>query len=146
MRIYEPGGCSAGSRAWKGFTLVEVILSVTIFVVGVIAVQRTLVSSLSVMSMIENWDQAEGLLQEQIWEVKRSVREGNQGKRLSTQHSVLLGRNRTFNYDQTVRAIDAKASLLEVSAKISWEGKGIQHALPRVFYVRIPDAKKTTRL
>lgn len=125
----------------RGFTLVEVILSIVILVVGLIAVQKTLLGSLSAISLIENWDQAEGLLQEKIWENKRIAIEKPKSLKPTQQHGVLLGKNRTYMYDLAIRSISTDESLMEAHMKISWENRGIRHSLPRVFYLRASDAK-----
>ena len=130
----------------RGFTLVEVILSVVILMVGVIAVQRTLIGSLSALSMIENWDQAEGLLQGKIWENKRVAIEKPKSLKPTKQHGTVLGKNRTYQYDLVIRSINKDESLLEADMKISWENMGIRRSLPRVFYLRVPDAKNADKI
>ncbi len=141
QKAASPGGFRR--PATKGFTLVEVILSIVILVVGLIAVQRTLLGSVSALSLIENWDQAESLLQEKIWEYKRIAAEKPKTLKPTQQHGVLLGKNRTYLYDLVIRSINADATLMEAYLKIFWENQGVRHSLPRVFYLRVPDAKNT---
>ncbi len=131
----------------KGFTLVEVILSVVILTVGVISVQKILIGSLSALSVIENWDQSEWLLQGKIWEVKRRIQEKPQGFQPARKHEILLGKNRTYQYDLNIRSISPDNNLMEAEAEISWENRGIRRSVSRVFYLMVPyEAWKTTRV
>lgn len=132
-------------RCWgpKGFTFVEVILSIVILMVGVVAVQKTLLGSLSAMSMIENWDQAEELLQQKIWEVQRVAIEKPKTLKPTRERSVLLGKNRTYTCDLAIRPIGTGEGLMEADVRVSWENRGIRHSLPRVFYLRGLDDKDT---
>jgi len=131
----------------KGFTLIEVILSVVILTVGVISVQKILIGSLSALSIIENWDQAEWLLQGKIWEVERKIREKPKGFQPTQKHETLLGKNRTYQYDLNIRSISPGNNLMEAAAEISWENRGIRRSISRVFYLLVPyEAWKTTRV
>jgi prepilin-type N-terminal cleavage/methylation domain-containing protein len=131
----------------KGFTLVEVILSVVILTVGVISVQKILIGSLSALSVIENWDQAEWLLQGKIWEVERKMREKPKGFQPTRKYEVLLGKNRTYQYDLNIRSVSPDNNLMEAAAEISWENRGIRRSITRVFYLMVPyEAWKTTRV
>ncbi|MBU9889675.1 MAG: hypothetical protein KTQ49_07395 [Candidatus Omnitrophica bacterium] len=133
----------------RGVTFIEVILSIVILTVGVVAVQKTLLNSFAAMSLIENWDQAEELLQQKVWEIKREAVEKPKTLGPIQQRSVLLGKDRTYNYDLVVRSGAAEEGLWEAYAKVSWESKGIRHSLPRFFYLRAlheKDAKDPSRI
>ncbi len=131
----------------KGFTLVEVVLSVVVLTVGVISVQKILIGSLSALSVIENWDQAEWLLQRKVWEVERRIQEKPQGFQPTQKHEILLGKKRTYQYDLNIRSISPDNNLMEAEAEISWENRGIRRSLTRVFYLMVPyETWKTSRV
>ena len=141
------GGRMSRSGRRRGFTLVEVILSVVILTVGVISVQKIFIGSLSALSVIENWDQAEWLLQGKIWDVERAAQEKSQGFQSLNKHETLLGKNRTYQYDLNVRSISPDNNLMEAEAQVSWENSGIRRSIARVFYLMVPYATwKTTSL
>lgn len=124
----------------KGFTLIEVILSIVILAVGIVSVQRVFIGSLSAVSVIENWSQAERLLEEKIWDIGRQVRE--QGKRFQKREDsgLLLGSDRTYQYDMSIREIDPAAHLMEAKALISWGKQGVGRSIKRTFYLMVPYA------
>ena len=128
------------SRERRGFTLVELILALVILSVGIISVQRVLIGSLSALSVIENWSQAERLLEGKIWALDREVRENGKKFQKRQDRGTLLGSERTYQYDMTLRPIDPGAHLMEVRASVSWGGAGGGRSIKRIFYLMVPYA------
>ena len=124
----------------KGFTLIEVILSIMILVLGIVSVQRVFIGSLSALSVIENWSQAERFLEQKIWGLEREVRE--QGKKFKKRNDseLILGSDRTFQYDMNLREISPDAHLMEARSVISWGRQGLRHSIKRTSYLRMPYA------
>ena len=135
--------CLGSSRQFggkKGFTLIEIILSIVILTVGIISVQRVFIGSLSALSVIENWDQAEALLEEKIWDIERGVKEGDGVLPSSQSNGVLLGKIRTYQYDLNIRAIDRESNFVEATLSVSWKISGIKRSITRHFYLMVPYA------
>jgi prepilin-type N-terminal cleavage/methylation domain-containing protein len=86
MNILRPIGRSSGHC---GFTLIEVILSIMILALGIVSVQRVFMGSLSALSVVENWSEAERLLDAEIWDLKREVLE--HGKKFKKQNISNFG-------------------------------------------------------
>jgi prepilin-type N-terminal cleavage/methylation domain-containing protein len=127
-------------RGRKGFTLVELILSVIILTVGIVSVQRVFINSLSALSVIEHWSQAERLLEGKIWELGREVLEKGKKFQKRQESGMLLGSDRTYQYNMILREIDPEAHLLEAKASISWGSFGAGHSIKRTFYLMVPYA------
>ena len=109
-----------------------------ILTVGIISVQHVFVGSLSALNVIENWGQAERLLEEKIWALGREVREQG-GKFQKRQDSeLLLGSDRTYQYDMSIREIGPDANLLEARAVVSWGRQGGGRSIKRTFYLMVP--------
>lgn len=130
------------NRFWgrKGFTLIEVILSIMILVLGIVSVQRVFIGSLSALSVIENWSQAERLLEEKIWGLERKVREQGRKFRKRNESGVILGSDRTFQYDMSLCEKSSDAHLMEAKSVISWGKQGMGHSIKRTFYLMVPYA------
>ena len=124
----------------RGFTLIELILSLVILAVGIISVQRVFINSLSALSVIERWSQAERLLEGKIWELGREVLETGKKFQKRQDSATLLGSDRTYQYDVTLREIDLKGFLLEGKASISWGNPGSGRSIKRTFYLKVPYA------
>ena len=131
---------ASGSRSWGcgGFTLIEVILSIMILALGIVSVQRVFIKSLSFLSIIENWGQADRLLEEKIWELGNEVRD--QGARFQKKHdkALLLGSNRIYQYDLKIRELGPDGNLMEAEAAVSWGQQGINRSIKRTFYLMVP--------
>lgn len=127
-------------RGSKGFTLIELILSVVILAVGIVSVQRVFMGSFSALSMIENWSQAERLLEGKIWELDREVREQGIKFQKRQDQGTLLGKDRTYHYDMVLREMDPEGHLMEATVSISWKGPGADRSIKRTFYLMVPYA------
>lgn len=128
------------ARGRRGFTLIEVILSIVILAVGIISVQRVFIGSLSALSVIENWSQAERLLEEKIWSLGREVREQGEKFQKRQDSGLLLGSDRTYQYDMNIREIGPDANLMEAQAVVSWGRQGAGRSIKRTFYLMVPYA------
>jgi len=124
----------------KGFTLIEVILSIVILALGIVSVQRVFLNSLSALSVIEHWSQAQGLLENKIWEIGREIQEKGKKFQKRKEGGLLLGSNRVYQYDLNIQEISPDANLLEAKATISWGRQGVGHAIKRTFYLMVPYA------
>jgi prepilin-type N-terminal cleavage/methylation domain-containing protein len=127
-----------GSR--KGFTLIEVILSIMILALGIISVQRVFIGTLSALSVIENWSQAERLLEEKIWSLGREVREQGRKFKKRQDSGMLLGLDRTYQYEVSIREISSDANLMEAQAAVFWGKQGVSRSIKRTFYLMVPYA------
>lgn len=124
----------------KGFTLIEAVLSIMILSLGIVSVQRVFMGSLFALSVIENWSQAERLLDEKIWNLEREIQEHGKKFEKRSDSELILGRDRTFQYDVNLREISSDARLLEARAKISWGSQGVGHSIKRTFFLMVPYA------
>ena len=133
---------ASANRSWgrRGFTLIEVILSIMILALGIVSVQRVFIGSLPALSVIENWSQAERLLEEKIWGLEREVRERGKKFRKRNDSGLILGSDRTFQYDMSLREMSPDAHLMEAKAVISWGKQGVGHSIKRTFYLMVPYA------
>ena len=131
---------TAPSLGHRGFTLIEVILSIMILTLGIVSVQRVFMGSLSALSVIENWSQAELLLEGKIWELGREIQEKGRKFQKRNDSGLLLGSDRTYQYDMSIREIGPDAHLLEAKAAVSWGHQGTGHSIKRTFYLMVPYA------
>jgi hypothetical protein len=111
-----------------------------ILALGIVSVQRVFVGSLSALSVIENWSQAERLLDEKIWGLRREALEQGKKFRKRNDSGLILGSDRIFQYDMILRGIDPDARLMEAKSVISWGRRGVGHSIKRTFYLMVPYA------
>jgi prepilin-type N-terminal cleavage/methylation domain-containing protein len=128
------------SSSLRGFTLIEVILSIMILTLGIVSVQRVFMGSLSALNVIENWSEAERLLEEKIWHLRCEVSEQGKKFRKRSDSGLVLGGDRTFQYDMSLREMSDDARLMEAKTAISWGKQGMGHSIKRTFYLMVPYA------
>ena len=124
-------------RASAGFTLIEVILSVVIHSVGLVAVNQTLLHSLSVLSYSQTRFQANRLAENKMWEIQNQTFSKNQPPPRRDE-GVLLGTNRTFSYQLQSVSVRGSEFLYEIRMVIHWLESGREKGLSRNFYARLP--------
>lgn len=133
-------GSTRRSSGCRGFTLIEVILSIIILAVGIVSVQRVFMGALSALSVIENWSQAERLLAEKVWEIGREVREKGKKFQKRKDSGLLLGSDRVYQYNMSIRELGPDANLMEAKAIVFWGNQGPGRSIKRTLYLMVPYA------
>jgi prepilin-type N-terminal cleavage/methylation domain-containing protein len=124
----------------KGFTLIEVVLSIVVLAVGLVFVQRTLLGSFTALNTIEHWSQAEQILDEKIWDVKRRVREQGRTVQRESQNEMFLGNEKVYRGNMDIHWMDPQGRLIKVNAQIAWGRTGMSHIIKRTIYLWVPHA------
>lgn len=123
-----------------GFSLIEVVLCVVLLSVGLIAINQTLLKSLSTLSYIEHRYEADRIAQNQIWEIQNQAWYEKKSP-LPRDKGVLLGSSKTFSYD--LRSAQLSAFLYEVRLTVEWPESGKNKGLTRAFYASLPPLPKS---
>lgn len=128
-------------RTWgalaQGFTLIEVMLSVTLLSLGLIAVNQTLLSSLSILNYSDTRFDADQAAQHKIFEIQDQALHHKQAPRAKEEGVLLRGR-KTFSYLLQSVSVRGSQSLYEVRLRVQWLDAGKEKGLNRTFYARVP--------
>ncbi len=125
----------------SGFSLIEVILSVVILSVGLIAINRTLLNSLSVLGYSKTRSEAERVASNKIWEIQSLAIHQNI-KPEASESGELLAQTKTFSYNLLSAPAGGMDLLREVRLQVKWPESGRIQGLKRAFYVLLPTPKK----
>lgn len=109
-----------GGISQKGFTLIEVMISVAVLTFGVVAVYEAMLTSLDTFSLYANTLNTQSWLDEEMWEFQ---------DRLNQSAILLIGENsadvvrngRHFQGHVTVDPLDWDANLYKIKAQIVWQ-------------------------
>ncbi len=125
----------------NGFTLIEVLISVMILSFGLIAVNQTLLQSLSILNYAQTRFQASRAAEKKIFEIQNQA--WHQKKAPKPKESgVLLGDRKTFTYLLQSAGVRGSEFLYEVRMAIQWLESGKEKGLTRSFYARLPYVPK----
>ena len=127
-------------KSQSGFSLIEVMLCVVMLSVGLVAVNRTLLTSLGAMSFAVMRAEADRVTADKVWEIQSNARNRNQPP-ASSESGTLLGSEKTFEYDLK-SAATGNGRLREVRLAVHWKNSGKEQGLTRAFYVLLPNVPK----
>ncbi len=136
------GQAGRGRRVDKrsGLTLIEVLVSVVILSLGLVAVYGPLLMSLGAMEEADSRLEAGRLLSNHIWlteeNVLRARRKPDTGKT-----GILMGSEKTYPYVMAARALDGEETLYQANFALTWKGAFASKRLLRSVYVLAPRAE-----
>lgn len=126
-------------KSQSGFTLIEIILSVVILSVGLIAVDQILLSSLTTLRYVKTRAEADRVLTHKIWEVENQVKHTHRFP-ATPDTGVLLGTDKTFTY--YLQSNSESAFLKQMRLSVNWPDAGRMQGISRTFYVLASPVKK----
>lgn len=123
----------------KGITLIEVLVSVVLFSIGIVACYRPLLVSLDALQYSEERIQADHVLSEAVWKLNEKVLRGEKLHGGMDQVSIDSGLAR-YQIQQIVQYQTEDHRLAEVKLRVSWphsdRSKAIQGELCLVMLER----------
>lgn len=116
-----------------GITLIEVLVSISVFLLGVIAVYRPFLGVAGVLSDVESRVEAGALLSEEVWEFQNLMRKEEKQKVLP-RSETLLGKRRTYQFTMGVEET-SEQGINRVDYRMMWKDAGKNKNLARSGYV-----------
>ena len=121
----------------SGISLVEGLACVVILSIGIVAVYRPLLTSLSAVSYLETRGEANRLLENRIWEFKEQARTK---RGLETQvHETLIGSRRTYLLEVRTIPLDSgeNLKLCRSEFSLSWKAGGQMKRINRTIFTQV---------
>ena len=136
LKIGKAGGTGA-----QGFSLLEILLSVVILSVGLVAMNRVLIGSVMALAGMSSRSEARRFAADKIWELQDISERLNQrpGK---AEEGRMTGGDKTYQYEVLWKPLQGIDSLMEGRLQISWREGGLTKRIQRVFYAHVPLPKK----
>lgn len=128
-----------GGKA-RGLTLIEVLVSVIILSLGLVAVYGPLLLSLAVFDEAHARLEAGRLLSNHIWLLEEEVLRTRR-KLPAEQSGILMGAEKAYEYLVAARALDDEGTLYQASFAVGWKGAPRQRRILRTVYVLGPRAE-----
>ena len=122
-------------NARGGFSLIEVLLSVSMLSVGLILVYQPFLRGVSSLGYARDRLEASSLLGGYTWELENEILQQGQLKPLS-RHLILLGKNKTFDATAVARMVKRETrALYETEIVLSWVHDGRRKSVTRNTYL-----------
>ena len=119
----------------KGFTLVEIMVSVAILSLGIFVIHEAFMTSLNSYNYCYNYLSVASLADEKIWEAKEVIRSFGTLSGLTKSGKLVLN-NKVFDWGLTSGLMDSKRQLYRLKILLTWkEGRRNIH-LSRTAYAR----------
>lgn len=124
----------------KGFTLVELIVTVAILAFGIVAVYEALFISVDAFGFYAHYLDTQDWIDEKIWDVQRELTESQTLKAESTSGQIVRG-HKTFDWVMAVSLLDDQQGLYQVDITLSWEEGGRRKKISRETYLLPPQLR-----
>lgn len=116
-------GLETGSRRSNGFTLIEVLLSVTIFIVGISFIYLAFYKSADVISRLSRQYEAASVITDLIEETELSLRETKKPDSIPLMGEKKI-QNHLYQYTLSLMPLDKKKRAYRMSVHLEWaEGR-----------------------
>ena len=118
-------------------TLIEVLISVSLLSIGIVAVYKPLLNSLSVLSYVEVHSEAGRLASNFLWILEEKVRETGSFS-IPSETGSFTGQTRTYQYRLISRDVGSTHDLHEITLLVSWDSGGLTRQMSRMAYLMVP--------
>lgn len=121
----------------KGFTLIELIVAISILTIGILGVVRSLLSTTSVLDTIQTRLLAVQLLTEKAAELEQESRQGGGVVPSERQETVkLLNHDATFSLAIVpIEIEELKDDLIQANLSVTWRGDFTDRQTTVAFYL-----------
>ena len=122
-----------------GFTLLEILLSVFILSVGIVAVYQPLLACLSTLNYAEERLEANNLLSKEIWVLESKMKLSDLTG--LTSDDTLIGSDRIYRYQASSQPLSRDQQLFKTKVEIAWQDAGRAKRIAREICLLLPVKK-----
>lgn len=122
---------STGSK--KGFTFIEIMVTLAILSAGLVSVYRSLFILLDSIGFVSSRLQAQCLVDNKVWEIENNLKPTLIGAELGKDAS--LGKLKDFRWQINISPIKGLPGLSNMRVAVLWQEKGRQAEVARDTYL-----------
>ena len=127
-------------RLKRGFTLVEIVVTVAILSFGIVTIYEALFVSMDAYGYYTHYLSTQDWMNEKLWESQSTLIESSILEEEQTS-GHFIREHKKYNWTQIVSAVDPSQGLYKVTLKLSWSEGNKQSRIEREAYL-LPFARK----
>ncbi len=104
----------------KGFTLIEVMVALTIVSVGLVSIYSSFINISDTLARMDNYNRSVLIALEKMWEVEEALMQSDEFK-IDTFSGELKDNNRYFKWEFTENAVENYKNLREITINLDWK-------------------------
>lgn len=138
-----------GLKSQRGFTLVELLLSIVILSAGLVVINQTLLASASSLSYVDNRTTANHVMANKIWEIGDQADRGKLFQK--TERGIIAAGEKKIDYKLNAFPAETgpsssgerdESSLIPMTLAFQWEQTGRKKSISRSFYTLVRNEEK----
>ncbi|MCK5012450.1 MAG: prepilin-type N-terminal cleavage/methylation domain-containing protein [Candidatus Omnitrophica bacterium] len=129
------------SRKAKGFTLVELIVTVAILAFGIVTIYEALFISMDTFGFYTNYLDTQDWINEKISQVQNQLTKAQILEPGETSGQIVRG-SKTFDWSMTVSPVNEEQGLYKIDLTLSWKQGSKRVRTSRVAYLLPPQLKE----
>ncbi|MCM8774735.1 MAG: hypothetical protein NC930_00025 [Candidatus Omnitrophica bacterium] len=129
-------------KTQTGMILLEILLSVLVLSVGLIAVYRPLLASLSALDYADTRLEARHFIADRIWECQRAILEKKRLPTMVQKQPVVLNKRQAY-YQVKIMPLSPDNHLLRLNHVVWWRAGGRIKNVKQFTYVNLPYEKNS---
>jgi len=124
----------------KGFTLIELIMTVAILSFGIVAIYEALFVSIDVYGYYTRYLGTHDWVNEKIWNIQAELMTAKTLDDVETSGQIVRN-HKTFDWHLVVRQLDAQQNLYQVDLTLTWQEGDRRISTTRTAYLIPPELR-----
>ncbi len=121
----------------KGFTLIEVLISVVILSASLITIYRPLLGSVSAIHYTDSRIEGNRIISEKLWRIQQDVYDSGVLTKRKDKGEI-IGNERVYNFKFDTNALEIHDYLVEASYQLNWISSGRKKSIRHTSYITRP--------
>jgi len=122
----------------RGFTLIEVMMSVAILAFGIVSIYEALFVSVDANAYYTHYLSVQDWVSEKIWEVQDELTAAQELRSEQTSGQIIRN-HKAFDWNMDVAPLDEEQGLYSVYVTLSWKEGEKQFSISREAYLLPPE-------
>jgi prepilin-type N-terminal cleavage/methylation domain-containing protein len=140
-KVKVPEGLRKHRRSQRGFTLIEIMVTVAILSLGILVIYESFFISLDAFSYYVNYLNAQAWINEKIWEFQNQMVE-IEFLELGDKRGSFFANDKDFHWSVYVNPVDEEYDVYKLDVSLFWQEGNRERFIYRAAYASKLDPKE----